>query len=221
MNRETFESYMDEPALLDAAATALLKGIIEEYPFCQAAHLLYARNLKNLQHIAYSSQLRVAAAYAGNRSMLKNLLQAEPPGQTTIEITADITEVSPQKKAVDWAQDEEVFSDPIPDPEMAATPTDTDQSADEILSNDEIINRFIETQPQITRTQQEFFNPANYAKQSAIDSETIVSETLAEIFLKQGHTEKAIKVYRKLSLVIPEKSAYFAALIKKIEKEHK
>ncbi len=221
MNRENFETYMDEPAMLDAPATALLKGIIEEYPFCQAAHLLYARNLKNLQHIAYSSQLRVAAAYAGNRHVLKNLLQAETPVKATIEFPADITRVSPQKETDDLTRDEEVFSEPGPDPELAAASTGTEQPEEEILSKEEIINRFIETQPQITRTQQEFFSPVNYARQSTVDSETIVSETLAEIFLKQGHTEKAIKVYQKLSLVIPEKSAYFAALIEKIEKEHK
>jgi hypothetical protein len=44
----------------------------------------------------------------------------------------------------------------------------------------------------------------------------VVTETMAEVCLQQGLTEKAIDIYRKLSLLDPAKSAYFAGLIKKI-----
>jgi len=36
---------------------------------------------------------------------------------------------------------------------------------------------------------------------------------------KQGHIDKAIEMYEKLSLINPEKSAYFAALIEKLKKQ--
>lgn len=50
-------------------------------------------------------------------------------------------------------------------------------------------------------------------------AEFIVSETLARIYHQQKKYQMAIETYEKLSLVYPEKSAYFARLIDKIEKE--
>ena len=42
------------------------------------------------------------------------------------------------------------------------------------------------------------------------------TETLAQIYLDQGYYEQARKIYSKLLLRYPEKSAYFAALIQKL-----
>lgn len=43
------------------------------------------------------------------------------------------------------------------------------------------------------------------------------TETLAQIYAEQGYFEQARKIYAKLILAFPEKSAYFASLIKKID----
>ena len=45
----------------------------------------------------------------------------------------------------------------------------------------------------------------------------LFTETLAQIYAEQGYYEQAKSIYSKLILAYPEKSAYFAALIKKIE----
>ena len=47
----------------------------------------------------------------------------------------------------------------------------------------------------------------------------IISEPLANLLAKQGHNEEAIKMYEQLSLIFPEKSAFFAAKIEKLKKD--
>lgn len=49
------------------------------------------------------------------------------------------------------------------------------------------------------------------------DEDEIVSEELAAIYLSQGLRRETIAIYRKLSLLNPEKSVYFAELIGKLE----
>jgi tetratricopeptide (TPR) repeat protein len=88
-------------------------------------------------------------------------------------------------------------------------------------SVNELIDEFIKNEPRISRPQASFFNPVDAAKESIVDEENIVSETLAMIYFDQGRFEKAINIYRKLSLKYPEKSSYFAALIEKAVEELK
>ncbi len=49
---------------------------------------------------------------------------------------------------------------------------------------------------------------------------SIGSETLAGMYLKNGAPEKAIAVYAHLGLKFPEKSSYFANLIRKVKKDY-
>ena len=88
---------------------------------------------------------------------------------------------------------------------------------DPVSGSNELIDRFLRNQPRIGKPRKEFFNPVDKARKSTTDSEEIVSETLALLQWKQGNHTKAIKIYEKLSLNIPEKSAYFAAQIAKIQ----
>lgn len=52
----------------------------------------------------------------------------------------------------------------------------------------------------------------------SLDSRDVVTEAMAEVWEKQGNAEKAIDIYRKLSLLEPAKSPYFAAKIDALKK---
>jgi hypothetical protein len=86
-----------------------------------------------------------------------------------------------------------------------------------IKEHQEIIDKIIKIEPRINKPKGEFFNSANKAKDSVVEDNSIVSETLARIYAMQGNLSKAIKTYEILSLKFPEKSAYFAALIKELK----
>ena len=84
-----------------------------------------------------------------------------------------------------------------------------------------ILDKFIRENPSISRPKSEFYKPENMAKQSNEADDDIATETLANIYYKQGAYKKAIRTYEKLCLIYPHKMSYFADLIQKIKQENK
>lgn len=84
---------------------------------------------------------------------------------------------------------------------------------------DVIIERFIQTDPQIKPLSADKLDNENKAKKSSEDQNEVVTETLARIYADQMLYHKAIATYKKLILKFPEKSTYFAARIEELEKK--
>lgn len=53
--------------------------------------------------------------------------------------------------------------------------------------------------------------------EDSVHETDIVTEAMAEVWIKQGNKEKALEVYNKLGLLNPSKRAYFAALIENLK----
>ena len=92
-------------------------------------------------------------------------------------------------------------------------PTITQHSLEEKLN---LIDKFIEAKPKITPVKQDG-QPINLANTNNIQPESLMTETLARIYLEQKQYEKAIQAYKILSLKYPEKSGFFADQIRAIK----
>ena len=85
------------------------------------------------------------------------------------------------------------------------------------ITSSDIIDRFLRTEThRIVAEEGEVENEICTVAEFS-DEDDMVSEELAEVYLEQGLKDMAIETYRKLSLLNPEKSIYFAELISKIE----
>lgn len=86
-------------------------------------------------------------------------------------------------------------------------------------ATDDLIDRFLENPPQRMRTKRvkDEDQSGDQGAQSSTDlDEDLVSETLAKLHLRQDNHQEALRIYQRLRLLFPEKSAYFDAQIQKI-----
>ncbi len=70
--------------------------------------------------------------------------------------------------------------------------------------------------PQLNTTEEEEKQAADKAIAS-LKVEEILTEPMAEVLIQQNKTVQAIELYKKLSLLYPEKSAYFATKINSLQ----
>lgn len=54
--------------------------------------------------------------------------------------------------------------------------------------------------------------------EDSVHTAEVVTEAMAEVWIKQGNSQKALEVYNKLSLLNPSKKPYFAALIENLKR---
>ncbi len=81
----------------------------------------------------------------------------------------------------------------------------------------QIIDQFIKKSPIIAKGKVTE-SSEDLAEKSSAFGDHIISETLVDILLKQGKTDKAIEVLRKLIWKFPQKKAIFAAQIENLRK---
>ena len=200
-------SIIENPCTMHKDESIYISNILEKFPYFQTAHILYSKALQNTKSIRFKYQLKKAAIYSGDRNLLFGIISQQK--DSNISKNTDIRNLKEEdKKAelhsfIDWisiVQTKKIVRFKKQNP-------------------DEIINLFLENKPKIkNNTKQRFFNASENARKSIKENNDIITETLAKVYAKQEHFEKAILAYQKLSLKYPQKSSYFADQIKVIKK---
>jgi hypothetical protein len=74
MNSQQFIELLHNPELTDSRSLNMLEDLVRRYPYFQSGQLLYSFNLFREDDPQYPAQLKKAAAYAGDRRILKALI---------------------------------------------------------------------------------------------------------------------------------------------------
>ena len=91
--------------------------------------------------------------------------------------------------------------------------------------NFDLIDKFIQDKPKLKQVVNSSKTSANnevkknLASQYSPTSESLMTETLAKVYLQQKNFKKALQAYHILSLKYPEKSGFFADQIRAINKQ--
>tara|TARA_Y100001954_G_scaffold203050_1_gene223444 strand:- start:255 stop:875 length:621 start_codon:yes stop_codon:yes gene_type:complete len=187
---------------------AKLEEINFKYPFFQTSQILLSKGLLNIKSIRYDEQIKKAAVYSRNRKKLFLLIMSKEKNNNVKN-----NDVASNETPLKFEEnDTHSFSQWLSLSKVKKIRNNS--------SEDKIINNFIEHEHEIKiKKNEEFFKPTTAAKKSLQHNNNLITPTLAEVYLKQGHFDKAISAYEKLILKYPQKSTFFAEKIKLIKNQ--
>jgi tetratricopeptide (TPR) repeat protein len=178
-----------------------LEMLVADNPWFTLAHVLRLKTYRNENKQNYHESFRLTILYTPSRQRLYRFLEKES--------TSNKNPV-PDKKDTLLTFRNEYFSPEDLSNEFLDKFSNNGNSKEEDL----IIN-FIKKSPKIIPCKEIAIQ--NSGLDNALENSSIASETLAEIYLSQGFYEQSIECYRKLILLNPEKSIYFAGKIDEIK----
>jgi tetratricopeptide (TPR) repeat protein len=77
LNKQNFLNIVRNPTGIGAHDIAGLEEVVASFPFCQAAHLLIAKGLRDYGSMHAEQKLKKAAAYSINRKRFKEIIQQD------------------------------------------------------------------------------------------------------------------------------------------------
>ncbi len=225
----------------DISDIDMIDEIIKKHPYFQQAWTLKTYYLKQT-NTYYNHSLQQTAARTIDRSVLFDYLNPNKPEDTINKSTAINKSISgktankplaePILKPTTEEQTEN--TEKIKKKNDRSTPPQTQKLSyiewlkqlnrspkKSIDKNIELIDKFLKERPKIIPIKDKTIKPPEIIEQSVVEKQMLMTETLANLYVKQKKYDKAIQAFRILSLKYPKKSSYFANQIKEIKQNLK
>lgn len=136
--------------------------------------------------------------------------QSEQPRTESVVLSSSGRNLSPFASWLQLRASRTGFGESAEGQRPVDAPTPQGQSA--------LIDAFIAASPRIGKLRDVGGEVEDLARQSVLEDATLVTETMARVYAKQGQIGKARKAYKLLALKYPAKSTYFAAQLKQLGK---
>lgn len=184
----------EEISILNSLDIMKLEQVLERYPWFALGRARLLELLHNIGDECFNNKFRDTSAFVQNTSILYNKIMSLPilVKEPTVEVKKEIYVVGGDYFSVEDLNEVKRDESPI-------------EKVGEFLpkgGNEPLIDFTLDEQ---------------LMKEEDFNSLEFYTETLAKIFTEQECYIEAINVYEKLSLLYPEKSAYFANSINEIK----
>lgn len=191
MTSKELIKYLQNPATISQADIYDVEQLYEQYPYCSSMAILYLKALADREDLKFNNKLKKIALSVYSRERLH-----------------DIIYLKPEVKHQEISQTTGYRLEDIPANENT-----------NLFKGQSLIDKFIESNPKIGPISSMSDSPKNEPILEEEDiSESIFTESLAKIYIRQKQYDKAKRIFEKLNLKFPEKNRYFADQIEKIDK---
>lgn len=95
LEKEQLTYLLENPDAVHESTVGALENLLVDYPWFQAARVVYTRALKNSHHFSYNNQLKITAAYTADREVLFDFITA--PATTTPKLQQVVDEAFTQE----------------------------------------------------------------------------------------------------------------------------
>jgi hypothetical protein len=216
-----------------------LEVLVQQYPAFNFAHYLLSKKMFDGHYPEFKTQAKRTALYFTNPFWLQWLLTQDPnstrpqgasddntdsreepdldadPVQTK-RISAAIRKEGPSSGFEPYYTIDYFASQGI---RVIQEENPSDKLGKQLKSFTEWLKTMKKLPSQMTVPENDFERSAlieNFAAHS-LEQKEVITETMAEVLVKQGRKDRATELYHKLSLLNPSKNAYFASKIEQLK----
>jgi len=238
MNMQYTLQHLFKKSSLEEVPLSALKELTDEHPYFAAGQLLLAKKLQQQGDADFAGQLRKTTLYFHDPLWLHHLIE-EKQEDSTASVAEDL-KIPVSEKTTESRKEDALLFEPYHTIDYFASlgikPGQEPQPGDKLGNQLKSFTEWLKTLRRLPEAVAEEANGSSEPDQHlpltkggggdfshveeiaahSLEEKEIVTETMAEVLLLQGKREKALAVYDKLSLLNPDKKAYFAARIKEL-----